>query len=134
MRKDERITRIFLEERKQWESCLAPDINIINLTWAIDKHFLKGDKKIKNINDFECVYDNLVVNNEIINCDNLHEYKESLSNKIGLLTIRKIEKRIKSVLLNYYEPNGELKECIFVFDYDFKSHLNVLYNEFFKNE
>lgn len=134
MRRDERITRIFLEERKEWkDNCLAPDKNIINLVWAIDKSLLKGDKKIKNIDDFKYVYDNLIINNEIINCDNFYEYDEDcITKKITPSTISKIKKGDKAVLLNYYEPNGELKDCVFVFNYDFKSHLNVIYDKFLK--
>lgn len=59
------------------------------------------------------LYNNLVINNEIINLDNVNEYEKETIEKICNLKYETILKRLnnnKILLLNYYN-NNDLIEC-----------------------
>lgn len=89
-----------LKEKAEWRN----DITLINIVYYLQAHNLI---KIDNIDDFNDVYDNLEINNEIINKDNFEEYdlnyiKETFNINF---TVSKIEERIKNgqmLLLNFY--------------------------------
>lgn len=115
-----KIIEDFKEDRK--------DFSITNPLRAKDFYlnvcyFLINSKRVKvsDLDDFNLLYDNLVINNEIIDSDNVGEYRRDWLEKVTGKKYSRIEKELTQgycYLLNYYDPH-ELRYCSIKLKKDF---------------
>ena len=76
-----------------------------------------GLVSIRNIDDYLIVYDNLMINNEIISNENIEDYKHFLE-KLPLNFKENILEAIKQgqhILLNFYDESGRFHDCLMPF-------------------
>ena len=81
-------------------------IMLQNITYYLIVNYLATKTTVVDNVDIMVIFDNLYINNDIVDNDNLKEY-------IHILTGREVN-RIKSgkmLLLNCYTTTGELKRC-----------------------
>ena len=104
------IIEEFINDRKDWEG--EGKINNFYLSIClllIDYRFVT----VNDCDDLSILYDNLVINNEIITEDNYKEYSEEfLVERLGR-PMSYIEKDLKdhSYLLNYYKNAYDVVNC-----------------------
>lgn len=125
-KKQKQLFEEFINERKGWEGCLKLDRTYLNITY----YLINNIKDLKNIDDLSVVYDNLVINNELLTLDNVEEYERAfLENRLNLKynTIIKRLENNKICLLNYYTQNT-LCECRIWLDLNFNALDNELLN------
>lgn len=103
-------------DRKDWTACNRPALFYLNICYYLAKH---GHVKIQNVDDASILYDNLVINNEIIDADTITEYDPKVIEKITRKKYATIKQDIKKgyvYLLNFYSnknarSNWELQQC-----------------------
>lgn len=126
MRQTKKIFREFIEERREYTGPLSLDKMYLSIAYDLVKRGLPGE--IKDTYDLSILYDNLVINDEIISHDN---YKEYDLHQILLKTM-KFKQSFKTVLHNLinnksiYLLNYEVisnycdrKECFIKYDPNF---------------
>lgn len=130
-KKQKELFKNFINERKGWEGCLKLDKTYLNITYFL----INNIKDLKNIDDLSIIYDNLVINNELLTLDNVDEYdKEYLEKRLNLKynTIIKRLENNKICLLNYYVKN-DLVSCRIWLDLNYNilddELLNLLNNK-----
>lgn len=115
----------FINLRKDWDDhCLKPNPLYLSIAWFLCKNDLAG--VVEDVSDLMMVYDNLVINNEILTEENFNEYDPDYYCKFrSLKTVKKyIFKDNKIILLNYYKnfknknncTVNELQYCFIVLD------------------
>lgn len=122
-KKQKQLFKNFINERKNWEGCLKLDKTYLNITYFL----INNIKDLKNIDDLSVIYDNLVINNELLTLNNVDEYDKAYLEKRLNLKYNTIIKRLennKICLLNYYNKN-DLIECRIWLDLEY----NILDNE-----
>ena len=84
-----------------------------NMAYYLVKNYYFS-KSIRNIttSDLDLLLDNLVVNNEIITIDNIYDYSVI---DLGYYYYNQVIDRDKKLLLNFYNINGDLKNCKIAF-------------------
>lgn len=110
-----RIMKEFCESRKDCRNYLQLDKTYLNICY-----YLINSYKVKCVDawDFGCLYDNLIINNEIIDLQNVNEYDANTLEKLAHLKYETIKERLnnnKILLLNYYNKN-DLIYCKMWFD------------------
>lgn len=130
-KKQKQLFKEFIEERKGWNGCLKLDKTYLNITY----YLINNITTLKNTQDLASVYDNLVINNELLTLDNVSEYdKAYLENRLNLKynTIIKRLENNKICLLNYYVKN-DLIDCRIWLDLNYNALdselLNLLNNK-----
>jgi hypothetical protein len=89
-----------LKEKQAWRN----DKLLINIVYFLQANRLV---KIEDIEDFNEIYDNLEINNEIISSDNVSEYdlsyiKEKFNIRFTVNTIKEKINQGQILLLNFY--------------------------------
>lgn len=111
----------FIEERKNWDNCLKPDSYYLSISYMLIKNkYYNISKSGDPVYDIMVVYDNLIVNNELINHDNISDYdfetlsriEKKFNRKNG--TIKKLIQEGYHVLLNYYNNKNCLIDCFII--------------------
>jgi hypothetical protein len=100
----------FIEERKEYNNIYKPNKLYLNIAYYLIKNRLV---KCNDLMDLYIVYDNLIINNEIIDKDNCEEYGKDTLERLTNLKYSTILKRLnnnKILLLNYYNKN-DLISC-----------------------
>lgn len=130
-KKQKQLFKEFMNDRKGWSGSLKLDKTYLNITY----YLINNITTLKNIDDLSIVYDNLVINNELLTLDNVNEYdKAYLENRLNLKynTIIKRLKNDKICLLNYYVKN-DLINCRVWLDLNYNALddelLNLLNNK-----
>lgn len=113
---------------KEWHNeSHRNDLDLLNITYYLIKNY-HYSKSIKNIDesDLMIIYDNLLINNEIIDSDNLNDYGEKYisSLMINNQTMKKIKNGSHFLLLNYYNDKNNLRHCKLLFKYGHDELLN----------
>lgn len=130
-KKQKQLFEEFIKERKAWSGCLKLDKTYLNITY----YLINNITTLKNIDDLSVIYDNLVINNELLTLDNVEEYDINyLENRLNLkynTIIKRLENK-KICLLNYYVKN-DLIECRIWLDLNYNALdselLNLLNNK-----
>lgn len=125
-KKQKQLFKEFINERKAWNGCLKLDKTYLNITY----YLINNIPTLKNIDDLSVIYDNLVINNELLTLDNVEEYERAyLENRLNLKynTIIKRLENNKICLLNYYVKN-DLIDCRIWLDLKYNALDNELLN------
>ncbi len=125
--KTKRLFKEFINERKDWKNNpLQLDLLYLNIAYNLFKNNLVGTPK--DTTDISIIYDNLVINNELITKENITEYDTTTLqnicnryNKKYTTFINDIMNNNKIYLLNYYTLNDycDFVECLKKFDLSF---------------
>lgn len=101
----------FAEQRKDYNNCFKSDLYFLNIAYMLIKNRLAGTPR--DTDDIAIIYDNLVINCEIIDADNITEYERATVEKLTGKRYDRALNEIKagySYLLNYYDINGDMHE------------------------
>jgi hypothetical protein len=104
----------FIEERKEYNNIYKPNKLYLNIAYYLIKNRLV---KCNDLMDLYIVYDNLIINNEIIDKNNVNEYGKDTLERLSNLKHSTILKRLnnnKILLLNYYNKNDLISCCIWL--------------------
>ena len=120
--KTKKLCEQLIDFRKDWVGCFAPNQVDMNITYNLLKSGCCG--ACEDMSDVMVVYDNLVVNNELITLDNVEEYEEETLIKhmrkhgcnYTYETILRYLNKGYVFLMNYYTTKGKLKECWLKYD------------------
>lgn len=101
--------KIFIDlinERKDWEGCFSPNKRDLSICYYLTR---TGAAKIDDLNDLLTLYDNLVVNSEIIEADTIENYDNDTIKELTGLKAETAKAKTKAGvfwLFDYYDKNG----------------------------
>lgn len=108
MKKYEKIFNEFINFRKGWEGVFSPHPLYLTICYNLIAGAHEGGT-IKDINDLMIIYDNLVINNEILDKENFYDYDFETLAKIWRITPQKYKTMKTNIfkndciyLLNFY--------------------------------
>lgn len=113
----------FIKERKEYNNIYKPNKLYLNICYYLIHNKLVNINNMFNTNDLAELYDNLIINNELITLDNYKEYEEeTLCRLIGrnIKVIKKCLNNNKIFLLNYYNRT-ELIYCSICLDLNYNA-------------